>query len=170
MNYFTADWHFFHNNIIKYCNRPFKNENEMRKVIIDNYNNIVNEDDTCFIVGDVAMVGGSQWEKLKNVINTMNGTKHLIYGNHDELKWQRYIDIGFTSVHSSLWLEEESLSLIMAHDPSVYCTLAPKSILICGHIHTLFKSIPKQLTVNVGVDMWDFSPITINQIKNELGI
>ena len=29
--FWTADTHFFHRNIIKYCDRPFKDEDEMNK-------------------------------------------------------------------------------------------------------------------------------------------
>ena len=170
MNFFTADWHFFHKQIIEYCNRPFKNEKHMRNKLINNFNETVRKEDTTFVLGDAAMLGGSQWESLKGVIRKLNGTKHLIYGNHDEFRWQRYIDVGFTTVHSALWLTEDGLDIVMAHDPSVYCAIKPGSILLCGHIHTLFKSIPKQLVVNVGVDMWDFKPVTIKQIREELGI
>jgi len=140
----------------------------MRNKIINNFNEVVSKEDSTFVVGDVAMLGGSQWEGLKGIIQKLNGSKHLIYGNHDEFRWQRYIDIGFTTVHSALWLEDGGLSLVLAHDPSVYCTLAPDTILVHGHIHTLYKSIPEQNVVNVGVDMWDFYPINIDHIRKEL--
>ena len=61
----TGDTHYFHKNIIEYENRPFASEGEMRKKMIDYYNLKVPEDGTCFFVGDVAMVGTSQWEKIK---------------------------------------------------------------------------------------------------------
>ena len=170
MRFFTADWHFFHRQIIEYCDRPFKNEKHMRNKIVNNFNELVRKEDSTFVLGDAAMLGGSQWEKLRGTIGKLNGSKHLIYGNHDEFRWQRYIDIGFTTVHSALWLEEGGLNIVMAHDPSVYCTLKPDSILLHGHIHTLYKSIPGQRVVNVGVDMWDFKPVNIDQIKKELNI
>lgn len=37
-DFFTSDYHFFHNNILKYCDRPFKSEVEMRKEIIRRHN------------------------------------------------------------------------------------------------------------------------------------
>ena len=170
MKYFTSDWHIFHKNIIKYCDRPFASEKQMRNVLINNYNQIVRKDDSCFFLGDMAMLGTSQWEHLKGIVQSLNGDKHLIFGNHDEFKWQRYVDIGFTTVHSALWLEEDGLPIVLAHDPSVYCTLAPDTVLIHGHIHTLYKSIPSRKVINVGVDMWDFKPVNIEQIRKELGV
>jgi len=170
MKFFTSDWHFFHKKIIEYCDRPFKNEKHMRNKIINNFNEVVCKEDNTFVLGDVAMLGGSQWEALKGIIQKLNGTKHLICGNHDEFRWQRYIDIGFATVHSALWLEEGGLSIVMAHDPSAYCTLEPNTVFLHGHIHTLYKSIPEQRVVNVGVDQWDFYPINMEQIKKELGI
>lgn len=170
MNFFTADWHFFHRNIIKYCTRPFSSEKQMRNKIIENYNNTVKKEDTCFVLGDVAMLGSSQWERLKATVSKLNGTKHLIVGNHDELRWQRYVDVGFTSVHSALWMKEEGLNIVMAHDPSIYCTIPPNSVFLCGHVHILFKSLLDQRTINVGVDVWNFYPINMKQIRTELKI
>ncbi|MGD9158307.1 MAG: hypothetical protein PVG39_07875 [Desulfobacteraceae bacterium] len=171
MNYYTADWHLFHRNIIKLCHRPFKNEARMHRTLVRNYNEVVGEDDTCYVIGDVAMIGNSQWERLGAVIKKLNGTKHLILGNHDQLKWERYIDVGFTSVHSALWFDEDNLKIVLAHDPCVYCAIeSPLTILICGHVHTLFKSIPERRVVNVGVDMWDFKPVSTKQIRKELNV
>ena len=36
MIYFTSDTHFFHSNIINLCDRPFKNVDEMNRVLIRN--------------------------------------------------------------------------------------------------------------------------------------
>jgi calcineurin-like phosphoesterase family protein len=44
--WFTSDWHFFHDNILKYekNNRPFNNIKMMHNKIIDNYNMMVSND------------------------------------------------------------------------------------------------------------------------------
>ncbi len=169
MNYYTSDWHFFHKQIIKYCNRPYASEKAMRNAIISDFNSVVRKDDTAFVIGDAAMLGSSQWEALKAVMGKLNGTKHLIFGNHDEFRWQRYIDIGFTSVHSSLWLQEDGFNIVLAHDPNVYSRLEPETILLCGHVHTLFKSLPDARVVNVGIDQWRY-PVNFDQIRKELNL
>ena len=167
-DHYCADHHFFHSAIIGYCNRPFKDEKEMRLKMIEWHNETVKPEDTVYFLNDFAMVGPSQWEKVKGVLHKMNGRKHLILGNHDEIKPFRYVDCGFITVHTALWQKVEGFNIVMAHDPSVYCALEPGSILLHGHIHNLYRSLPEQRVVNVGVDMWNFRPITFKQIREEL--
>lgn len=52
MKYFIADMHFNHENIIRYCNRPFENSNEMNEYIIK-WNSVVTENDIVYHLGDV---------------------------------------------------------------------------------------------------------------------
>lgn len=47
--------HFDHANIMKLCNRPYKNIDEMNESLIDNWNNIVSKNDTVYILGDITM-------------------------------------------------------------------------------------------------------------------
>ena len=168
--FWTGDWHLYHKNMLDYCKEPFKNIKEKHKVLMTNYNQTVRNEDTCYFIGDIAMVGPSMWEHIKGIITKLNGRKHLVFGNHDEFKWQRYLDVGFTSVHSAHWMTLDGFNLVMAHDPAVYCALNPDTILICAHVHTLFRSLPKQKVINVGINMWDYKPVNFDQIRKELGI
>ena len=75
--YLTADLHFGHENIIKYCNRPFNDVHEMNNTLINNWNSIVNEDDLIFCLGDFSFREADRYAKY------LNGEIILIRGNHD---------------------------------------------------------------------------------------
>ena len=52
MIYYTSDLHLGHSNVIKHCNRPFANADEMDTVLIKNWNDKVSRNDIVYIVGD----------------------------------------------------------------------------------------------------------------------
>ena len=55
MLYFTSDHHFWHTNIIQYCNRPFVSIEEMNEVLIQNWNDLVLPEDEVYYLGDFSM-------------------------------------------------------------------------------------------------------------------
>ncbi len=78
--FFTSDTHFNHANIIKFCNRPFKNVDEMNEALITNWNKVVSADDYVFHLGDFCLGGSAEWTKA---LDCLNGKIFLILGNHD---------------------------------------------------------------------------------------
>ena len=164
--WFTADWHLFHENIIKYTNRPFKNRYHMNKVIIDKYCNCVKDDDEVYFLGDLTMLGGPQIDVIKPLIEPLPGHKHIILGNHDRFRPFSYHEIGFESVHTALKLDFYKKSLYLAHDPA--WAQIPNTVWICGHIHGLFKHMKSENSttiINCGIDVWDFNPVPLNKVK-----
>lgn len=162
MIYVTADQHYFHRNVIKYCNRPYKDENEMNKGLMKNHNSIVSKDDTVYHLGDVAMLGKERIMKLEKVIKGLNGIHHLILGNHDENHAFTYLKVGFATVHTALWVEE----FILLHDPAHAVAVDRNQKILCGHIHDLAK-FPAPNILNVGVDIWNYKPISIEEVRRE---
>jgi len=55
--FFTSDTHFNHANIIKFCDRPFKDVELMNETLIANWNRVVGLDDTVFHLGDFCLGG-----------------------------------------------------------------------------------------------------------------
>lgn len=53
--WFTADLHLGHTNIIRYSARPFLDAEAMNRALIDGWNEVVEDDDDVWVLGDVAM-------------------------------------------------------------------------------------------------------------------
>ena len=165
--YFTADQHFYHANIIKYCNRPFPDVRTMNKIIIERHNEEVGPDDTVIMLGDFGLASR---ERLEKIVEQLNGHKHLVLGNHDCYKPWSYIDMGFESVHTLLLLGPSTplikcpIPLVAVHDPAV-ATVSRETLFLVGHIHQLFKHTGN--AINVGVDVWDFKPVSIATLASE---
>ena len=79
MIYFTADTHFGHYNVIRFCDRPFASAEEMDEAMIQNWNDRVTGNDTVYILGDMFFRSTNAEEILKR----LKGKKRLIVGNHD---------------------------------------------------------------------------------------
>lgn len=150
MFYFTSDTHFCHDNIIQHCNRPFKNIEEMNKTLVSKWNERVKPTDVVFHLGDFC------WDekRINEFVSKLNGHIILIKGNHDKSN---------KAILSQATIELGGHEWQLIHDPA----LATSPYALCGHIHEHWKfrgKEPLQLLVNVGVDVWDFRPITMNEI------
>ena len=68
--WFTADTHFGHANVIRYCERPFASVQEMDDVLIENWNYIIKPKDTVYHLGDFTLAGK---EKANDYFSRLNG-------------------------------------------------------------------------------------------------
>ena len=93
--FLIGDTHFYHANIIKYCDRPFATVAEMNECIIENWNRTVGQLDTVFVLGDFAFCGKNG---VIDIGNKLHGKKTLILGNHDDASIKTYYDAGFEFV------------------------------------------------------------------------
>ena len=81
--WFTSDLHFGHQNIIRFCKRPWKTTEDMDWNLIQNWNSVVKPDDLVFDLGDFAFATNARWKEL---LSQLNGHHYLILGNHDILR------------------------------------------------------------------------------------
>lgn len=77
--HFTSDVHFGHNNIIKFCNRPFSSVEEMNEGLVVNWNASVKKNDVVWSLGDFSFMS---FEKTKEILKRLNGEIHMVLGNH----------------------------------------------------------------------------------------
>ncbi|MCB0512609.1 MAG: metallophosphoesterase, partial [Bacteroidetes bacterium] len=111
--WFTSDTHFFHENIIKYCNRPFSSAEEMNEVLIDNWNSVVKPGDIVYHLGDVTM-GQKSHGQFSSLWTRLNGRKRLVVGNHDDVK---YLASGAFFEKVMLWRAWNDKNLLFTHVP-----------------------------------------------------
>jgi calcineurin-like phosphoesterase family protein len=173
MRYFTADHHFDHVKIIRYEDRPFKNVQDMNNKLIKGWNSVVkSHDDVVYVLGDLSMRGREDNPNpLRVALRKMRGVKHLILGNHDKFNPFTFVDMGFTSVHTALEIQmggtakhPEQFPVYLVHDPAV-TRVKPEARWLCGHVHGMFRHMGN--VINVGVDAWDFVPLSEDFILDE---
>jgi len=159
MNYFSADTHFGHTNIIKHCNRPFKTADDMNDVMLTNINDMVGEDDTYWHLGDFAW--GDPWPFL-NAIRCKD--IRIIIGNHDKHRRKQLEDAhtrGRIKLHHGyLDTKIDGQFLTMCHFPMLSWQASfHRSWHLYGHVHGTIDK-PRLRSMDVGVDAHDFCPIS----------
>lgn len=168
----SSDHHFGHENIIRYCGRPFKSLSEMNYEMTRRWNTTVAPDDLVYYLGDFAMGDVEAWPGF---CQRLNGTKILLRGNHDKGQ-EQMLEVGFTYVHENIVVDIDGQRVWMNHYPidntldrrGYRRPVAPAAwdIAVCGHIHQHWKV--RDNCVNVGVDVWDFKPVSLQQVRDAL--
>lgn len=111
--FFISDVHFGHKNALAYDNRPFTSIEEHDKVLIENWNSVVNIDDDVWVLGDISWHNAT---KTIGLLSQLNGGKHLIVGNHDhKLLRNRDVRAQFIDIYDYKELD------IGKRDPLVLC-------------------------------------------------
>ena len=77
--FFTSDPHYYHNNVIQYCNRPYKTVEEMNEGLVRNWNSIVSPSDDVYCLGDFSLA----IRPIELFSSRLMGNKKLVPGNHD---------------------------------------------------------------------------------------
>lgn len=170
--WFTSDLHFWHKNICKYCNRPYESLDEMHQAIIANWNSVVQDSDTVFLLGDMGFCG---IEKLRELLSQLYGNIVLVQGNHDSDKIaHKLAEEGLiTKVVKMLDVviegDEEcpDQALTLCHFPMIDWNGKERgSWMIHGHQHQSPET-PSCSTSHwdVGVDKNNWTPISFEQLK-----
>lgn len=164
MIWFTSDTHFGHKNIIEYSKRPFKDVKEMDQALIDNWNDVVNDGDTVFHLGDI-MFSKDYW-----ILDKLKGKKSFIRGNHDSDVMVDEIRKRNFAVRDYYELKYEGRKLILFHYPILSWNGARKgSIQVHGHSHGTVNDLNVgRRRVDVGVDVYNYRPVSVEQIIEEM--
>jgi len=170
--FFTADLHLGHANCIKYCNRPFPSSHEMNKALIENWNSVIGETDDVFLVGDVSFSGLDQTCRM---LETMNGKKFLIAGNHDaRLRRKNEFVKCFEWVkdYHELTVQDEDAPagrqlVVLCHFPLLSWNRSRYgSWMVHGHCHGQLNNESRGIKRHdCGVDPNNYLPLRYSQLK-----
>ncbi|UIJ73177.1 metallophosphoesterase [Aurantimonas sp. HBX-1] len=156
--FFTADTHFNDPRILRIDRRPFPDLATHDEALIENWNQTVGTDDIVWHLGDFARGDAAMKSAL---LARLNGRKQLIVGNNDDATT---IDAaGWESVQTYKEITVEGRLVILCHYAfRTWNQMGKGSIDLHGHSHGKLKPLTRQY--DVGVDAWNFRPVTLSQI------
>jgi calcineurin-like phosphoesterase family protein len=168
--FYTSDYHLGHYNIIKYANRPFKTLDIMNTRILANHNSRVNEEDTVYHIGDFCFKnseGGKEGIPVnaQTWLSQLNGNIVHVRGNHDRGN-------SLKTYNEKIYIKYGGIDVCLVHKPSdADFTMRYNFV---GHVHDRWKFKKYDLfegvgyLINVGVDQWNYMPVTFEEIMREL--
>ena len=148
--FLTADWHLGHENIIKFCNRPFASAAEMDEEILSRTNSMVGREDRLIIIGDFTFAPMGVIQNYLSKIKSMHIV--FVFGNHDS----RHRMSNFLKVHDIF--ETKNPTIVCCHYAmAVWNKLHHGAYHAYGHSHGgaeeyLDKVFPDRRSMDVGVD------------------
>ena len=174
--WFTSDTHFGHENIIRFCNRPFSNAQEMNAELIRRWRDPVPEDGIEFHLGDFAHGSSRLWN---HILCVLPGRKYLILGNHD----MKSVSQGFMSlfelVTQQMTIRVGGQTIVLNHNPFLCYGGSYRNVWqLFGHVHSgpvshtgidhprLNMLFPLQY--DVGVDNNNFRPVSFAEVKAKI--
>ena len=173
-----SDPHFYHRNIVRFADsngdklRPWDDATTMTEEMIQWYNDVVDDADRVYILGDVAFSAAD----MNRVVPRLKGRKCLVPGNHDPVKMRKYFDL-FDDVRGYV----QRSGFIMSHIPLHPNCLGRWKLNIHGHLHNNvmrervneveeFYGEPDLRYYCVCVERTNFRPKLLDEILHERGL
>ena len=172
--FFTSDTHFDHTSILRHCNRPFGDIEEMNQALIENWNRVVGKNDLVFHLGDFAFGGAEVWNRF---LDQLNGRIVLVVGNHDIYHLRVEMLERFEQVAFELYVVIDNQPIFLNHHPFLSYGDSHGTVWqLFGHVHTRGNGEGKEkdkqrlpllmaTQYDVGVDNNDYTPISFERVK-----
>ena len=150
----TSDLHFGHANIKKFCPETrgrFRDVEHMRETMIGEWNQLVGQDDTVYILGDVAFLPAAE---AVAIMHRLHGRKILIEGNHDrKLLNDPAFRACFDQVHNYLRLTHNGQLVILFHYPiAEFDQMHRGAVHLHGHLHGNTSGLEHYRVRDMGYD------------------
>lgn len=165
--WFTSDTHFGHSRVIEYSKRPYVDVDEMNEALVDQWNSVVRPGDCVYHLGDFAFLRPPDAVRLAQ---RLNGQKFLVFGNHDKRlrdnkpfldQWVWAKDVAEITVNDQ--------KIILFHYPLVTWNKSHYgSWSLHGHCHGSLLESPHARRQDVGVDVWNYTPVHFDELKAKM--
>jgi calcineurin-like phosphoesterase family protein len=157
--FFTSDTHFGHAGARGLYRRPFVSVAEMNAAMLDRWNTTVRPEDEVWHLGDFAL--GMPRTAMSELLARLHGRKHLITGNNDPAATTSLS--GWSSVQPYAEIELDRFGIVLCHYAfRTWRNMSRGWLNLHGHSHGRLAPLPQQ--TDVGVDVWEFRPVTLEQI------
>lgn len=188
--FFTSDSHFFHKNIIGYCDRPWNSgtDSEGKLIVTDDdvfrmnedmvtrWNETVGKDDVVWHLGDFCLGKKENYDWLFPIderdsegnpihrSSRLNGKINLVLGNHDTRKYSFYSAMPFHRVYDKPVMLDGFV--VLSHEPMQFVKAPWFNVF--GHCHgTGTFSTFSEHGCCVCVERHDYKPVSLARIKQE---
>ena len=151
--WFTADYHHGHDNIVKFCRRPIKAEDQTEWLIEEVHNKYIEKQDRVYFLGDLSLAPRKEAEKF---VDKLRGQKTLILGNHDKnLKNSTRFAQVTQRKEFSFNRFGLNISIVLDHYPLMSWNRSVHGAWhLYGHVHGRTKH--PGLAMDIGIDNKDF--------------
>jgi calcineurin-like phosphoesterase family protein len=157
--YFTSDTHFGDPRVLRIDKRPFGSVAEHDEALVARWNEAVAPEDEVWHLGDFALHVTPQ--RIADLLSRLHGRKHLITGNNDGKA--TLAAPGWASIQPYAEVEVDGTRLVLCHYAfRTWKNMGKGWIDLHGHSHGRLK--PQTRQYDVGVDAWDYRPVTLDTI------
>jgi calcineurin-like phosphoesterase family protein len=177
----VSDTHLMHENILKFTDSKtgklvrgdkFSSVGEMDEYILEKWNSVVKQGDIVYHLGDV-FIGDK--ERFKTMWPKFRGSKRLIVGNHDDIK---FLSSGGFFQKVQMWRMFPEFGLMLSHVPLHQSNLLrledrngvypDDCITLCNiHGHTHIHGSPSGPYISTCVELRDYTPVHIEDLQKE---
>jgi calcineurin-like phosphoesterase family protein len=163
--WFTADFHLGHQNIIRYCNRPFDTVEEMIRTILERLNSLVKTNDILYFLGDFCIGSKARAAELRRQIRCKK--IFAVPGNHD--KDTRKLTQEFSWLGDLAEVSINGQRIVLCHYAMrVWNHSSHGAWHLYGHSHGRLPSLDASLSMDVGVGTHEFRPWHFDEIRDRM--
>ena len=180
--FFISDFHFGHENIIKFDKRPFSGLNEMHETLVLNWNSTVGDDDIVFLLGDLYF---GDPRKAKEFYHRLRGRIFVIKGNHDRMdilegfkRFEKIWEYGTEISIKDPEIKGKIQRIVLSHFPILEWNQCHRGAWhLHGHTHGHLLALNKEFrshyyshkVFDVGCLNTGYLPISYKELKKIMG-